>query len=84
MTCACCCKVLGVSDPAVALLIIALLIVSPDVGVSLLHASERVVSRTMLEPGVSDIGAVVGSYSAAHRVDNSVELPHISCSKSAK
>jgi len=73
-----------VSDPAVALLIIALLIVSPDVGVSLLHASERVVSRTMLEPGVSDIGAVVGSYSAAHRVDNSVELPHISCTKSAK
>ena len=38
-----------------------------------------VVSRTMLEPGVSEIGAVVGSYSAAHRVDNSVELPHVSC-----
>ena len=33
----------------------------------------------MLEPGVSEIGAVVGSYSAAHRVDNSVELPHVSC-----
>ena len=33
----------------------------------------------MLEPGVSDIEAVVGSYSADHRVDNSVELPHISC-----
>ena len=33
----------------------------------------------MLEPGVSEIGAVVGSYSVAHRVDNSVELPHISC-----
>ena len=38
-----------------------------------------VVSRTMLEPGVSEIGAVVGSYSAAHRVDNSVELPHVRC-----
>ena len=33
----------------------------------------------MIEPGVSDIGAVVGSYSADHRVDNSVELPHVSC-----
>ena len=33
----------------------------------------------MLEPGVSEIGAVVGSYSADHRVDNSVELPHVSC-----
>ena len=33
----------------------------------------------MLEPGVSEIGAVVGSYSEAHRVDNSVELPHVSC-----
>ena len=39
----------------------------------------RVVSRTMLEPGVSEIGAVVGSYSADHRVDNSVELPHVRC-----
>ena len=38
-----------------------------------------VVSRTMLEPGVSEIGAVVGSYSADHRVDNSVELPHVRC-----
>ena len=33
----------------------------------------------MLEPGISEIGAVVGSYSADHRVDNSVELPHVSC-----
>ena len=38
----------------------------------------------MCEPGVSDIGAVVGSYSVAHRVDNSVELPHINCIKRAK
>ena len=38
----------------------------------------------MLEPGVSEIGAVVGSYSAAHRVDNSVELPHVSCMQSAQ
>ena len=38
----------------------------------------------MLEPGVSEIGAVVGSYSAAHRVDNSVELLHISASQSAQ
>ena len=38
-----------------------------------------VVPHTMCEPGVSDIGAVVGSYSADHRVDNSGELPHISC-----
>ena len=33
----------------------------------------------MLEPCISEIGAVVGSYSADHRVDNSVELPHVSC-----
>ena len=38
----------------------------------------------MLEPGVSEIGAVVGSYSADHRVDNSVELPHVSCMQSAQ
>ncbi len=38
----------------------------------------------MLEPGVSDIRFVVGSYSAAHRVDNSVELPHISCMQARK
>ena len=38
----------------------------------------------MLEPGTSGIGAVVGSYSAAHRVDNSVELPHISCIQARK
>ena len=38
-------------------------------------------SRTMLESGVSDIGAVVGSYSAAHRVtvEDSVELRYICC-----
>jgi hypothetical protein len=33
----------------------------------------------MLEPGISEIGAVVGSYSADHHVDNSVALPHVSC-----
>ena len=38
----------------------------------------------MLEPGVSEIGAVVGYYSAVHRVDNNVELPHVSCMQSAQ
>jgi hypothetical protein len=41
---------------------------------------ERTINSTIIiEPDVSEIGAVVGSYSAAHRVDNSVELPHVSC-----
>ena len=68
MTCACCCKVLGVSDPAVALLIM-LESVSPDVGVSLLHASERVVAvctRVQLRDQISQHSALARTHARTH------------------